>query len=479
MRREISIEEWMLRREADLRRQALIDGRSADDMGPDQTISRGPNASEEEIEFQGRAAADEIAPEAMDLGLRFEKARKGSTISGLVGSSDPRAVGKFLSLNGMSGRDSTVRPGRSYVVPTNWDDATDQEERVGQLLLREDNARLRSLADRELAATRQADLFASGRNIFTGEPAQVASDVGQRFSSQPSRQRTEDGPTARALAGAFGWASGVGPGVVRGAINTVEGAVDGAHLLYRLTDPYDRIRSLPGQSAADQVLGAASSAGDYVARSFENPSIIRDDIEGAFGNFQRKQNPLATPMASTAFGEFQRMREIGKNNGELGADIGSMFVGGAFTRSAAGLGATSKAATVAEKAYLAANPTLAARFAELYDGMSHHIIGRRTRFPDWMGGGKLPKWLIESEFNKIRHEGITIRDLYRNHIGVDDKYHGGKSGGVPWSARRHLGWDRYGAWDRFNYGTSPYTKALIGPALLGGTLVDEFPGAAQ
>jgi len=101
--------------------------------------------------------------------------------------------------------------------------------------------------------------------------------------------------------------------------------------------------------------------------------------------------------------------------------------------------------------------------------MSHHIYGRNEPLP-------APRWLVESEFNKIRHEGMTTRDVYRNHFGVDDSYSGGKVGapygGTRWSGKRDLGWARYGTLDRLNYGTSPYTKAVIGPTLFGGTLTD-------
>lgn len=124
---------------------------------------------------------------------------------------------------------------------------------------------------------------------------------------------------------------------------------------------------------------------------------------------------------------------------------------------------------------LASRPGLAARLELPYEGMGHHILGRNARLPKWLGGGRYPRWLIESDFNKIRQTSMTTRDLYRNHVGVDDQYHGGRVGrpygGGGWSAKA-LGWTDYGPLDRLNYGTSPLTKAVVGPVLFGGTIAD-------
>ena len=105
----------------------------------------------------------------MDFGLRFEAARPGDSISRLVGSSDPRAIGKFLSLNGMDGRDSTLRSGRSYVVPTRCDDATAREAKAGEALLGADNSRLMASAEQRTDRARQGELLLQGRNIWTAE----------------------------------------------------------------------------------------------------------------------------------------------------------------------------------------------------------------------------------------------------------------------------------------------------------------------
>jgi len=454
------VDEWMAWRWADL------EGRNL-----------GAGLPSEKVVEPG-AMPDLDAPQAMDLGLRFEAARPGDSISRLIGSSAPGAVGKFLALNGMDGRDSTLKVGRSYVVPTQWDDATEGETRVGRALLGVDDARLRTAAERRAVQQRQTGLFREGRNVWTGQLPATASAPAARPSREPRAERSplDDSPTAKAIAGGLGWGLGLVPGVGRGAFNTVKGAGEGVYFVYRLTDPYDALRSAPGGSAREQLVGAARGASDYAMRGIKDPSVVQADVASALHDFELKQNPFATPAADTLLEEYKRAFRVGMNNGELAFDTGSMLVGGEFMRGAAGIGRLAKAPTAKELAFFAKNPGFAARLELPYDGMSHHIIGRNADMPWWLGGGKYPEWLIESEFNKIRHEGISTRDLYRNHVGVDGDYTGGKVGkpygSVRWNAEKDLGWTAYGPLDRVNYGTSPYTKAVVGPVLFGGTAVD-------
>jgi hypothetical protein len=81
-------------------------------------------------------------PDAFQSSGRFATARQGDSISRLLGTSDPAAVGKFLTLNGMDGRDSTLSGGQIYAVPRESDDASPQELAAGQRLLDADNAKL-------------------------------------------------------------------------------------------------------------------------------------------------------------------------------------------------------------------------------------------------------------------------------------------------------------------------------------------------
>lgn len=473
------INSWMERRWADLgghESDVLGDGHA----GRARSHQRAgvQTASATEIRSVSPVESDANAPVPMDLGMRFQSARAGDSISRLVGTSDPRAIGKFLSLNGMEGRDSTLREGRSYVVPTRWDDATAREAAIGHALLGADNARLRALAEAREAETRKTAFVAKGRIVSPVELMMMWAQP--QMGVAPARRRAwyDESPTARAIARDGGRVLGLGPGMVRGGFNTAKGAVEGAYFVSRLADPLERFRRPPGEAAADQLLDAGRRAGAYVVRGVENPSIVRQDVVAGLHKFRRKHDLYATPDTGTLAGEFWRGAEVGMNNGELAFDAGSMLVGGQFVRGAAGLGRFAKAPTPKELAFRAANPDFDARLDELYAGMSHHIVGRKQKMPAWLGGQPYPRWFVESEFNKIRHEGATTRDVYRDHIGVDDDYYGGKAGGVRWSAARDLGWDRYGPIDRLYYGTSPYTQAAVGPVLLGGTIVDSGRGEA-
>ena len=506
------IEEWMARRWADLERlgpEAEAAGREAWDWAnrtgravmaarprdvellgdkfrrgrttpaePARVVLTEPEPLDEARAVEAGARPDASVPQPVDLGLRFAVARPGDSVSKLVGSSEPGAIGKFFSLNGMDGRDSTLRSGRSYVVPTRWDDATGNEVRTGAALLGADNARLRMLAERRTDATKQAELFDQHRNIWTGES--VDAELRPRIQPfQPlnaRRSRFDDNSMAKTAVGTLGWGLGLAPGVVRGGVNTVKGSAEGAYFLSRLTNPFDPLLSPRGESANEQLFNAGQRFGGYVARGLNDPSMVGKDIAAAFQDFRLKQDPFATPAATTLGGEFSRAFNIGMNNGELAFDTGSLLLGGEFLRGAAGVGAAAKAADAAELAFLAKNPGIAARFDEPYRGMSHHIVPRRAELPAWLGGGPYPEWFIESDFNKIRYKDMTTRDVYRNHVGVDPRYSGGKVGadygGARWSAENDLGWTRYGPMDRLNYGTSPYTKAVVGPVLFGGTATD-------
>jgi hypothetical protein len=339
-----------------------------------------------------------------------------------------------------------------------------------------DNARLQAQAEIEPQDQR------GQRNIQAGEvPDQRRGATLQARPFQPAAAWYDDSPTAKAIAGTLAYNAGLIPGVVRGGYHTLKSALDGATFLSRLADPMDPLLSAPGESAQEQVASAALRGGAYAWRGVQDPRIVRDDIASAFHDFRLKEDLTATPVAPTLRGEVKRAFDIGMNNGELAFDAGSTVAGGELLRGAAGLGAMTRAAETAEAKILAARPGLAAYLDEPYEGMGHHIKARRTRLPSILGGGPVPKELMESAFNKIRAEGMTRRDFFRNHVGVDDFYHGGKVparfGGGGWSAK-NLGWDKYRGYERFQHGTAPATKAVMGSTIIGGQLAGPFDDGA-
>lgn len=322
-----------------------------------------------------------------------------------------------------------------------------------------------------------AEVVAYGGSLMRRGQTQTA--VARR--SAPAKPRGQDDQrVAKAVGGTVAYVAGLAPGAARGAVHLVEGAVDGAMFAKRLTNPLDPLLSPPGESAWDQVYRMGASSADYIQRGVDDPSIVRRDIASAARDFRVKHDPTATPVADTISGEMKRAFDLGMNGGELVFDGASLFVGGGALRGAAGVGQAAKAANATERAYLAAHPGIAARFGQPYSkkGMSHHIVNRAAELPSLLGGGRYPDWFIESEFNKIRHDpGMSTRDVYRNHVGSGGPRHfgggavGREFGGGVWRASE-LGWDTYGPLDRLNYGTSPATKAAVGPILVGGVAID-------
>lgn len=469
------IEDWMASRWSDIEK-----GDSAQRERPEAgstPLDAIESVRDVEAPVGRGAASDFTTPEPMDMGLKFVAARSGDNISKLLGASDPAAIGKFLSLNGMNGRSSTLREGRSYVVPTRWGDATANELAAGREVLRADNSRRADFRARTPGAqdvVPQDSLLNSGRNIWTGLPVDQLS-LGSAPTSDLKRPWLDDSKFVKYVGGRLAYGAGLVPGVARGALHTIEGVGEGVGFATRLLNPLDGYFSPPGGAAWGLVFKAGRDAVDYTKRGLEDPSRVGRDIVSAVQDFRAKEDLDATPLADTFGGEMKRGFDVGLNNGELGFDGASLLVGGEFIKGAAGLGNAAKAVEPAEAAILTAKPQFAAYFDEPYVGMGHHIVPRRTTLPSWLGGGEVPKFIMESPFNKIQENNMSKRDFFRNHYGVDDWYFGGnvkkEFGGGGWSGA-DLGWSKYGPLDRFIYGTSPATKALVGPPLVFGTTID-------
>ncbi|MBQ0941993.1 hypothetical protein KAK07_01460 [Ideonella sp. 4Y16] len=97
-------------------------------------------------------------------------ARNGDSISRIVGSSDPQAIGNFMRANGLSS--SNVEAGRNYFRP---DEVTayGDSAALGQAVLNNDNARLAALAQERFA-------FSDGRD---------ARDIRESFAYQSRMSR--------------------------------------------------------------------------------------------------------------------------------------------------------------------------------------------------------------------------------------------------------------------------------------------------
>jgi hypothetical protein len=106
--------------------------------------------------------------------------------------------------------------------------------------------------------------------------------------------------------------------------------------------------------------------------------------------------------------------------------------------------------------------------AQEYNGMGHHFIPRRV--------GKalrIPDWYMESPWNKLKPNGITIGDMYELHAKVDPYFYGArlpKNIGKSWSSKR-IGIQKYGLPGRLWHGSPTLLKATAAlPVAVGGAL---------
>lgn len=292
-------------------------------------------------------------------------------------------------------------------------------------------------------------------------------------------ERVGQSPTARVVAVDAVRGAGNAIGVVRGGVHAVQGLVDGAAFASRLANPLDVLMSPPGESAVEQLHRASrnfsSATADYVQKATANPRSVVTDVTETAKQWRRDLDPTATPAAPTFAGELRRNFDIAQNQGELLFDVGSLFVGGPAAKAVKGL---PRAANVGNtEKYLAQgfSPRAAAHLSDPYpsSNMGSHFIPRRTRLPDFLGGGPLPKDYMDGPFNRLVPPGISRGDFYELHYEVDPRFYGTGVRGERWSGR-DLGLERRGPVGRFWYGSPAPLKARVGGlgAAVGGGLYD-------
>jgi hypothetical protein len=279
--------------------------------------------------------------------------------------------------------------------------------------------------------------------------------------------RAVQDPVVRAVAVEAAREAGNSAGVIRGGVHAVQGLVDGATFVSRLTNPLDRLVSAPGESAVEQLGRGAVNAGrmgvEYVRKGVADPQSVMTDVTDAAKKWTRELVPSATPAAPTLEGELRRNFEIGQHQGELAFDVGSLVVGGPAAKMAKGLPRLSNVGNVEKYLAQGFSPRAAAHLAKPYpaSNMGSHFIPRRTKMPDFLGGGLLPKSYSDSVFNVLKPEGISRGDFYELHYKVDPSFHGIGVRGESWSGEK-LGLQKYGQAGRIWHGSPPPLKARVG-----------------
>ena len=278
-------------------------------------------------------------------------------------------------------------------------------------------------------------------------------------------------PVARLVAIDTARTAGNVAGVVRGGVHAVEGVADGVTFLGRLVDPLDRLKSAPGQSAAEQLGRGVVNAGrmgvDYVRKSVADPQSVVMDVTNAAGQWRRELDPSATPVAPTLEGELRRNFDIGQNQGELAFDVGLLVVGGPAAKAVKGLPRVANIGNDAKYLAQGFGPKAAAYLAEPYpaSGMGSHYVPRRATLPEMLGGGPLPKSYMDGPFNRLAPPEISRGDMYELHYKVDPKFSvarlPGDVGGGIWHGGK-LGLERYGLPGRRWHGAPAPLKARVG-----------------
>ena len=302
------------------------------------------------------------------------------------------------------------------------------------------------------------------RKVASAAPVRAPAEA--RTGSPPSPQWWDSNPVLRGVGAIDALALGIGAGVLQGGRHSVEGLANGMVFLNRLADPVDWMRSPPGQSAQEQFVDVGRGAVDYVRKGIADPWRVVDDVKAKAHQMRIDLDPTATPAAATLAGELGRNFNIGMNQGELGFDVGSVLYGGPLAKTAKEFGLLSKSASFDKSIAQKFLPAAAEYLSEPYVGMKHHsVFPRRAKLPAILGGGPMPKWVSESEFNLLGPPGMSRGEFYIRHYLVDPKFHGT---GIPkrlnagnWSGKK-LGLKKYGDLRRIWYGTPTPLKARVG-----------------
>jgi hypothetical protein len=428
--------------------------------GSDAVTQRTPDATPQAPDNDNGAPVD--PSDTATPGYQIVTARPGDSISRLVGTSRPDAIGQFASLNGLNG--SALKAGSSYYVPTSYDDATSNERAAGNRILRSDNARL--AAARQAANDAQTDLFAqrlnSGLNVWTGETPTYAPPP-PTFAPDQAQPWWDQSKAIKAAGGVAAFAAGVPFGAGRAVVHAVGDLEDALGFTTTLLNPFDDNHD----AALAQVADTGRDAVQYARTAISDPGQVMNDVRDAVHQAHVSLDPTAAPISGTLWDEMRHEFGVGANVGEAGANVAATLAGGEIAEGLRGIEAVeaTKAAKIAKYLDQGFSQAQAEYLASPYDGMGHHFMPRRTRYP--FTDRKITGPLMENRFNVLKPEGMTRGDFYELHFKVDPKYDHSNipaaHGGGTWNGRE-LGLEKYGLAGRIWHGSPAPLKGTVGGA---------------
>ena len=284
----------------------------------------GPMSLEEYAEKLGEDLSRRPMPltgleDLPDMGA-LRTARKGDSISSILGSSDPAAIGVFMDVNGM--KDSRLRVGESYLIPRRADLADQSMAGRGQAALNADNARAVERARRTIlpgdAVTVRpvAAVFDPQKGILATRP--------QSVTVQP---RPGDNSARGSTAAQF-FGEGTGLFDVQNGVLGLKDQGRAAAKIRRVTGPLGTIADLvenglegvteynkgaPGADVAVGVLGKTAIKG------------IASGAGGVIGTFTGPFAPAAIPLFAYAGGKAADYFLDGKSNAAVGRKLRSQM----------------------------------------------------------------------------------------------------------------------------------------------------------
>jgi len=408
-----------------------------------------------------QVGADEgLAPAAP----RYVKARPGDSISSLLGTSSPGAIGRFAALNGMDGSRSTLFAGKVYALPADGDEPSADDVAAGSRILGLDNARAAALRAPNAANDPFTARLLAGQNVWTGEPA--ANPTYRSVPNQvPQAKPWWDQTPAKAVGGTAAYGVGALFGVPFAAYHAARDILDEAPFELGL------VGALGPEAQAKAVGGtidAGRNAAGYARAAANDPSRVISDIGDAAHQAIDRMSPLNAPMSSGLGDVLNHQFRAGLSAGEMATNIAGLFAGGETLQGlrAAQMFDMTRAANIEKFVAQGANPKLAEYLAQPYEGMGHHsIAARRAKIPskvfgvpvdERLAGQPLPSWLSDSPLNVSVPRGMSRGDFYEYHYQVDPKAYGFRlpkdlNGGKGWSGKQ-LGLTRYNVPQRVWYG---------------------------
>jgi hypothetical protein len=379
------------------------------------------------------------------------RAKNGDNISKLIGTSNPSALGAFGRANGMRPGDSTIYPGRTYVIPNDLSGPADQ--RQGLLMLDRDNSRLARLRmQREQAQAQRAEIpAAQDDNSFSPRDYRRA---WLSEKAEPFEELLDRSPLVNHLVTGLVESVGRGEGAFRAAGKTAKGIKDFGDYITR---PHPSLSDVRDAVSTDIDL---LKFGNRVRKDW---GLIPRAVEKKLDQMNVALNPSATARADSPLEELKRRYGIARNQGEPIYDVVSTLLPGSELRKVNGINRIRE---------IARGPGImkygASSQAALNEPYPARAMG--SHFPIGRALGRdlgIPKWIIDSPANVSRPPDLTKLEAYLYQAMVDRRFFGAKlPAGLDRKGFRFRDFDtdRFNTWERWLYGTPPASKAAVGGA---------------